>query len=62
MQFGVYDYFSFFNPSVAGICSPILPGSWEVISAVGKEFFFFFFLYEWEHRAGTMYPFSSLHP
>ena len=23
---------------------------------------FFFFLYEWEHRTGTMCPFSSLHP
>ena len=25
-------------------------------------FFFFFFFYEWEHRTGTMCPFSSLHP
>ena len=25
-------------------------------------FFFFFFFYEWEHRMGTMCPFSSLHP
>ena len=24
--------------------------------------FFFFFFYEWEHRTGTMCPFSSLHP
>ena len=24
--------------------------------------YFFFFLYEWEHRKGTMCPFSSLHP
>ena len=22
----------------------------------------FFFFYEWEHRTGTMCPFSSLHP
>ena len=26
------------------------------------DFFFFFFFYEWEHRTGTMCPFSSLHP
>ena len=25
-------------------------------------FFFFFFFNEWEHRTGTMCPFSSLHP
>ena len=23
---------------------------------------YFFFFYEWEHRTGTMCPFSSLHP
>ena len=23
---------------------------------------FYFFFYEWEHRTGTMCPFSSLHP
>ena len=27
-----------------------------------KSFFFFFFFYEWEHRTGTICPFSSLYP
>ena len=31
-------------------------------SSLGAFFFFFFFFYEWEHRTGTMCPFSSLHP
>ena len=26
-----------------------------------SKFFFLFFFYEWEHRTGTMCPFSSLH-
>ena len=25
-------------------------------------YIFFFFFYEWEHRTGTMCPFSSLYP
>ena len=29
--------------------------------AHGQVFFLFFF-YDWEHRMGTMCPFSSLHP
>ena len=27
-----------------------------------EEEVFFFFFYEWEHRTGTMCPFSSLYP
>ena len=34
----------------------------EVASADEDKFFFSFFYYEWEHRTGTMCPFSSLHP
>ena len=28
----------------------------------GVDGIFFFFFYEWEHRTGTMCPFSSLYP
>ena len=31
-----------------------------VLSSIGTKVFFFF--YEWEHRTGSMCPFSSLHP
>ena len=27
-----------------------------------RIFIYFFFFYDWEHRTGTMCPFSSLHP
>ena len=42
----------------------IVPVDWVIACMVplykGKGDFFFF--YEWEHRTGTMCPFSSLHP
>ena len=41
------------------IFSPSKP-EWEVGSSDGSGEVFFFF-YEWEHRTGTMCPFSSLH-
>ena len=35
----------------------------EIKTVMSKVvYFFFFFFYEWEHRTGTMCPFSSLHP
>ena len=34
----------------------------EVILIPKGRVFFFFFFNEWEHRTGTMCPFSSLHP
>ena len=44
----------------------IVPVDWVIACMVplykGKGDFFFFFFYEWEHRMGTMCPFSSLHP
>ena len=40
--------------------------TYEIEDLVGyrveQPHYTFFFFYEWEHRMGTMCPFSSLHP
>ena len=36
--------------------------AWKAFPPVTTAFISFFFFYEWEHRTGTMCPFSSLHP
>ena len=39
------------------------PGTYEqALNRIYESMCFFFFFYEWEHRTGTMCPFSSLHP
>ena len=40
---------------------PLHQLQWKLFVFSDASFFFFFF-YEWEHRTGTMCPFSSLHP
>ena len=48
------------NANIKSISDKIKNGNYNTYTYI--HFFFFFFFYEWEHRTGTMCPFSSLHP